>query len=205
MALLELCTLDDVTNYPGLETIKANDKDWLERLIRGFSGRAEAFTSREFNKEIRTEQLSPNISSHVIQLRAYGTGTVTTVHEDYDRVFDASTLVDAEDYYWDAETGQLSRDGGTFFPGRGVVQVVYDAGLGTTVDDVPEDLRMAAILQCAFWFQRRNELGLTQRTQTGGAISVNSPSKLLPEVEDILWTHSLQTLGGGKKERLRFF
>lgn len=205
MSLLELCTLDDVLNYPGLETVKDNDKDWIERLIRGFAQRAEQYTGRFFYKESRTEQHSPDISSQVIQLRAFGSGTITSVHEDYDRIFDSTTLVESDDYYFNAETGQLIRDEGTWFPGQGVVKVVYTAGIGTTVNDVPEDLRMCAVLQCAFWFQRRNELGLSQRTQQGGAVSIQNESRLLPEVEDVLWSYTLHTVTGGKKQRVRLF
>jgi len=196
--LLELCTVDDVLRYPGLQSVKDDDKDWIERLVRGFSQRAETFTNRSFYKESRTSLYSPGTSQRTLQLAAFGTsGTITTVHESYERVFDADSLTDPTAYVFDVDTGMLSRDYGTWLIGRNVVQVVYDAGLGTTIDDVPEDLRMAAIMQSAFWYQRRNELGLTQRTLSGGAISFASPSKLLPEVEEILFTYKLYAWGSG--------
>jgi len=199
--LLELCTLNDVLQYPGMQSVKDDDKDWIERLVRGFSKRAETFTNRQFYKEARTTLYSPGIASDVLQLAAFGgSGTVTTVHEDRERVFGADTLLESTGYYFDVPTGQLTRDYGTWMVGRSVVQVVYTAGLGTEIDDVPEDLRMAAIMQCAFWYQRRNELGLTQRTLSGGAISLSQPSKLLPEVEDVLYSYKLYAWGNTGRE-----
>ena len=151
--LLELCTLDDVLAYPGMSGVSDQDAPWLVQLVRGFSQRAESWTDRWLHRESRTEYFNTGVYQCALQLKAFGhsASTITTVHEDFSRVFGASTLVAATGYRFDYLTGMLTRDYQSWFSGRGVVRVVYDGGLGLTTEDVPADLRMAATMQCAFW------------------------------------------------------
>ncbi len=51
---------------------------------------------------------------------------------------------------------------------------------------IPDDIRLAAIMQMAFTFRRRKDIGLSSITLPDGSISKNVPVKLLDEVMDIL-------------------
>jgi len=196
MALLELATVDDVSVYPGMDKVGIDDRLWLEKLIRAFSKRAENYCNREFYLEARTQTFSPEGWMEFIQLPAFGASgnSVTTVHEDSERGFGATYLLVATDYYFDWRTGLLSRDVGRWLVGQGVVQVVWTGGFGTSVEDVPDDLRVAAVMQVVFWWQRRNELGLQSKNLQGGSVSISAPSKLLPEVQDILDQYKVHTV-----------
>jgi hypothetical protein len=206
MAVLQLCHMNDVLNYTGKANVGYEDKNLVERLIAGFSKRAEMLTNRLFYRESRTQDFSPDINQTIIQLPAFGntSDTITSVYEDLDREWTPGTLIDSADYFYDTDTGLLVRDHSYWQHGRNVIRVTWTGGFGTTVDDVPDDLRMAAIMQCAFWYQRRNELGVTQRTSSGGAVSLTSPSKLLPEVEDVVSLYTLYTFDGGIKGGRRY-
>jgi hypothetical protein len=46
------------------------------------------------------------------------------------------------------------------------------------------DLLLLCLIQSAFIYQRRAEIGLTGRSLEGGSVSLMAPIKLLPEVED---------------------
>lgn len=188
MALLHLCTVDDVGTYPGMSSLGDSDREWVLQVVRGFSKRAENYTNREFYTEARTELFSGDGTNRRIQLRAFGSSTnsVTTVHEDSDRAFNAVDLVAADDYNFDWRTGLLTLDSGMWLSGQNVTQVVWTGGLGTSTDDVPDDIRQAAILQAAYWWQRRNELGLASKNMKDGTVNVNVQSTLLPEVREIL-------------------
>jgi hypothetical protein len=56
-----------------------------------------------------------------------------------------------------------------------------DAYLG-----VPDDIKLAAIVQTAFTFRRRKDVGISSIAMPDGSVSVNVPLKLLSEVQDIL-------------------
>lgn len=194
MAVLDLCTVEDLLSYPGMEDMSDNDKLWALQMIRGFAQRASKFVGREFYKESRTRQFGSNGHNADIQLPAFGasTNSITSVHESLDRTFTSSTLLDSDDYYFDWETGVLHREYSLWLSGRGTVQVIWVGGWGTDVDTVPDDVRTAGVMQIAFWYQRRFDLGLTGRAGGQGAsVDILVPSKLLPEVEETLSAYRL--------------
>jgi hypothetical protein len=171
-----------------MASLGGSDREWVLQVVRGFAKRAENYTGREFYTEARTETFSTDGTKRYLQLRAFGTSTntVTTVHEDTDKAFNAADLVKAADYDFDWRTGLLSLDSGRWTRGQNVIQVVWTGGLGTSADAVPDDLRQAAILQSVYWWQRRNELGLQSKNMKDGTVNVNVQSTLLPEVREIL-------------------
>ena len=186
--MIELCTHDDVLEYPGFVDMSPENTAWIQRLIKLFSSLAETLTCRKFKKESRTSQLSLDYETNALQLEAFGlvSSTITSIHQDSSRVFDSSTLVDASDYYFDTSNGLVYKDAGIWLKGRGVLQVIYNAGLATTTEDVPEDLRSAAIMQVASWWQHRDELGLERREFGSSEVSIQKSDTLLSQVREIV-------------------
>ncbi|MCX7723545.1 MAG: hypothetical protein N2379_10900 [Verrucomicrobiae bacterium] len=73
-------------------------------------------------------------------------------------------------------TGPVARviyDGGYILPGQAPVE---------GVEPLPADLQNAALRQAAYWWQRRNQLGLVSISGEGGAITQFASQDLLPEV-----------------------
>jgi hypothetical protein len=197
--MISLASLDEIKAYPGMNTASQQDTTWITILIQAFSQLVETRTNRKLEYKSWTEYASPPPCSRFIQLAAFGTssGSITSVSEDLDGVFGVDTVLDPGDYGYDPETGMLFRRYTFWMPGHRSVKVVHTGGLMSATEDVPADLKMACIMQVAFWYQRRNELGITQRTQAGGAITVQGTSKILPEVEEIINNYTLHQIAGG--------
>ena len=190
---LDLCSLDDVISYPGMETIPEKNLLWVVRLIRGISMRAQQHTDRLFLSKARTRPLSSQRDSCVIGLPAYGSSdsAVAEIRESSGRDFaSALTLVDSDDYFFDTATGLVHREG-YWLNGRGVIQATWTGGIAINTEGVPDDLRQAAVIQVAFWWQRYKDLGVSGKSfDQGGSVSISSPLTLLPEVVEVFDTYS---------------
>lgn len=85
-----------------------------------------------------------------INLKNYPIVSITTIHDDSNRTYDATTLVDSDDYYFDADKGFVELyDGGIFTDSVQNVKIVYLAGYvaGT---DMPYDIELA----CKIWLSK---------------------------------------------------
>lgn len=111
--------------------------------------------------------------------------SVTSVHDSDDRVYSSADLVAASDYevYGDEFLIRLKDDSSHGFWGkeRRAIKVVFVVGFST----IPEDIKHAAGLQVAHWFQGRDHVGRRSISQGGGSITVENLS-LLPEVKQAL-------------------
>lgn len=191
--VLELCSISDIERYPGIKTLSAEDREWCALQIRGFSTMAEGRTRRLFLREQRTRVFDVRPGQRSIVLPAYGSntgtaGTVDEVKESLDQNWgNANTTIAADSYTYDDESGMLSRRyGGAWLEGFQTVRVKWTAGLADATPNVPADLRLAAVTQIAFWYQRRLELGIKSKGIQGGSFTVQQPNELLPDVADTL-------------------
>jgi hypothetical protein len=75
------------------------------------------------------------------------------------------------------QLGRVTFAGGYVLPGN-------TPGTGQTA--LPAELEQAAIEQCAYWYQRRDQLGLTSVSGEGGSISNFTALDLLPGVRAVL-------------------
>lgn len=84
----------------------------------------------------------------------------------------ADLLVNGQDYFVHEEEGSIEHFYG-FAGGANSVKVTYTGGY-LTADGVgtPDDIRLAAIAQAKILFDRREEYGVSSRSQEGGAITM---------------------------------
>jgi hypothetical protein len=54
---------------------------------------------------------------------------------------------------------------------------------------IEEDFRLGVLMQCSFFFRRRNQIGVNSITTPDGSFQMNAPVTLLKEVKDILRTY----------------
>lgn len=198
--LLELCSITDFERYPGASTLDAAGRDWVVAEIRAFSERAEQETNRLFYFEERTFIFDVPDRMSVIQLPAFGNRTstpasVAQVHESTDQDWTANALTDADSYVYDDRTGMLHRKYGSVWTGGPqAVRVKWTSGFGTDLTHVPRDLRAACVRQVAFWWQRRDSIGLQSQGVQGGSFSVSAPGEFLPDVREVLDKYAI--IGG---------
>ena len=98
----------------------------------------------------------------------------------------ADLLVNGVDYFVHESAGMIEHACG-FFGGPKTVKVTYTGGYLTN-DGIgaPADLRLAAIAQTKIIFDRREELGVTSRSQEGGALTMLSVLTLPRQVTMML-------------------
>lgn len=197
MAQLLLCDLTiDIKSgiLSQLSAITTHDT-LLTTFIKAFSGAgdvlklsgAEQYCSRMFASGTYTEYFSSDGSRTKVPVLAYPIASITDIWVDSERSFGDATKLTSSDYVADQQGGPFIRLKYTSFSfGVDNIKVTYAGGLAATTSAVPDDLRLACMMQVAFWFQRREQLGLTGVSMPGGSISVFSPMDYLPQVRGIL-------------------
>ena len=112
-------------------------------------------------------------------------------------VVNGTTETEDSDYYvwYDRGVIEFSYAPSTTWPKA--VEITWTGGFAeindSTIDDgaldVPDDFRLACMMQVAFVFRRKRDLGITAITMPDGSISTQYAGNLLPEVESILKSH----------------
>lgn len=110
--------------------------------------------------------------------------SVTSIHDDDDRDYDATTLLDTDEYYIDQNDGRcIYSDMGTFTAGDQNLKVVYTAGWESETT-TPDDIQRAALIQF------RHEHLRTSASNGVGAFgtrpTIEGESDLLPQVRELL-------------------
>jgi hypothetical protein len=193
--LLQLCRKDDILNSPALRQVelaktRQNEaEEFIELTIQGVSRQIEMECRRPLLRKERTEVYGADCYACVVSLRASPVTAVAEVREAIDGVFaNVNALVATEDFMLDqgGRTGLLMRRGAFWCAGAGTVQVKYTGGVAVGVDDVPEDLRRAAILQVTFEVLRNPTLHLASLGMQQGSASLQADVDLLPLVMRII-------------------
>lgn len=135
-------------------------------LLTRASAWIERYCGRTFASTAYTQDYDGDGTDTLI-LRQYPIVSVTTIHDDQERDFASATLIDADDYYVDADKGMVKLIAGRFSRGRGNVRVVYTAGHAT----VPAAVALAAVELTAFWFNRRRSAGRASESLGGLSVS----------------------------------
>lgn len=193
---LDLCSLSDLRGADGSDAVGFLDgmgyvtkyDTLLSSLITAVGKRFENYCNRLFEYGASlTEYYSGSANETFIVVKRPPIASVASLYDDTDRVFGSDTLIDADDYVVGDQTVELKYS--KFLKGILNIKVTYAGGYETAT--IPGDLKLAAMMQVAFIFKRRADLGLTGISGEGGSISVQYPMKLLPEVEAILQAYKI--------------
>ena len=171
--------------------------DLLDLIISQTSARLQKYLNRKLKKQEYTEYFNIPISRKTFNLRAYPIDltedfTVTqydvedTINVDY-FVYEDKGIVQ---YY--TERTRCSEPKCMKFVYTGGYEELYTDS--EYVLDVPDDIQRAAMIQSAYDFKRRKDIGLTTTTTPDGSIS-KANDTLLPEVVDILKSYRNRSVG----------
>lgn len=187
MTNLALCELAAVKRRLSI-TDTANDAA-LTALIDSVSVAIERYLDRKLYSEERTEYYNVTNRRQEVVLRAYPVATIASVKNSASWDWDNVTAIAAAQYDADDESGLLYVKQ-NLAVGRRALQIVYTAGIGTTAAGVATahpDLAIAAEMQVADEFVRRDSLGTVQFNLTdGGGTGYQSGVALLPGVRERL-------------------
>ena len=172
-----LTSLADVKLF--LEKVDIAHDDLLTMIITKVSARIETYLNTTFEKIQRTKYF--DAGRRYCYLPAFPidlTAALTVLLDSAVQVKDVDYVV------WENE-GLIEFFFDTIYLQPKQIVVTWTGGY-LTYSDLPEELQYAAVLQSAYMFRRRKDLGLSSVSMPDGSVSVNSPTDLLPDVKNIL-------------------
>lgn len=124
MSLTTLATVKAFKNITATE----HDPE-LTRLITAVDAFLETYCNRVLEQTTVTEYHSARDGQTALRLRTYPVSSITSIHDDVDRVYGPDTLLPASDYVLtDSKAGIVQLDGVAFDEGLNNVKAVYVAG-----------------------------------------------------------------------------
>lgn len=133
----------------------------------------------DFDKSERSEYLSPRAGQTFLTLKSPPIAASPAVQLwqncDLPRAYtSADLLVNGTDYFVHEDEGVIEMVG-SFGGGPKTVKCTYTGGYLTAAGvGTPDDIRLAAVAQAKIIFDRREELGVTSRSQEGGSVTMLS-------------------------------
>lgn len=194
-----LVSLSNVKAYLDIDSSVTNFDSLLNILIQDVSDRIQSFLNRQLTKQQRTQYFDAGQKKYY--LTAYPidiTSTITVTLDDVDQT------IDSDYYIWEDE-GLLEFDATTSYCEPKQIAITYTGGYTaseTVVNDkttyilsVPDAIEYACMLQVAYMFRRRADIGLTSLSMPDGSFS-KLTGGLLPEVKEILMMYRKNPMGG---------
>lgn len=169
-----LINLIDLKTYLGIKT--NDDDELLEDICNRATSVFEMFCNRKF-KYCSAAGVAQEITEYhngvgqQIFLNYYPIISVTSIHDDSDRVFGASTLVAATDYIVHSDVGIIEMEVSEFMGGSRGTKVVYKGGYQT---DVPYDIVNAVMEIGGLLFKERDHLGFQSKQFSDGSVALFS-------------------------------
>lgn len=142
---IALLTLDEAKAY--LKVDSDTGDAMLGILINATSQWVKNYLNRNFVSTSHTEYYNGD-GSDILMLKNIPIVSVTTIHDDTDRVYGSDTLVSATNYIVMKESGFIKAWDlyGSWTPGTANIKAVYTAGYTTgDAGTMPYDLRLAVL------------------------------------------------------------
>ena len=119
--------------------------------------------------------------------------SITSIYDDPDLDYtDSADLIAASDYTLYKDEGRIILDynatDASWSVGYRHIKITYVAGFAS----IPNQIKHAACLQVAHWYQGRSHIGRTNLSSQGQTVSLNT-LELLPEVKQALMPYRVAT------------
>lgn len=196
---IKLVSLADLKTFMN---IPSGESEWNalldDQIIPQTSARIERFLNRKLlNSESDVSEFFDSDGLRkILPLRRYpiDEGETITILESPDRGFAAGDAIPTTDYVVWPDRGLIElADGRTFARGERILKATYQGGYTATslvLQNLPDDLVLAAMMQMSHIWQRRTSWGTTTQSVAGGQVlTFQAALGLLPEVKSALKTH----------------
>jgi hypothetical protein len=166
-------SLTTLANVKAFKNITASEHDSeILRLIPAVDAFIAQYCNRTLEQATVTEYYSTRAGQTTLRLKIYPVASITSIHDDVDRVYGADTLLAASDYVLDdAEAGIVKLDGCTFNEGLRNVKVIY---LGGFAVGTPQRALLEQAAIELLWLARNKGdqalLGLQSRSIADGRV-----------------------------------
>lgn len=123
-------SLTTLANVKAFKNVTASDHDAeILRLIPAVDAFVESYCNRVLEQATVTEYHSGRSGQSLLRLRQYPVASITSLHDDVDRIYGADTLIVSTDYVLtDPTAGLVQLDGFTFEEGLNNIKIVYVGG-----------------------------------------------------------------------------
>lgn len=200
----------DATTVARVKTVLGKtdsaDDTFLGNAISAVSRQFEGILHYELEQTSRVEDYGVQLHQRELFLRQWPLVSVTSVVVSSDWDFaNGTTLTADEDYRIDTVTGSVYFLRGALIAGFQTARVTYVAGLGTdtsNLETTAPDIVMAADLQVAEDFRRRDNPSTVTRGQLGKRKTFADQHNLLDRVRELLQPHIKYDIGSGRFHRV---
>jgi hypothetical protein len=186
---IRLVTLQSLKDF--LEKTDNTQDALLNDIIGWVSKEFETYLNRNLKKEQRTKHFDSG--NRIYCLPAYPIDSAATFTMTYSN----ATQTLNNHYYLYEDEGIVEFFCRTYYTMPKEIAVTWTGGFEevNNVLNVPDDIKFACVLQSAFVFKRRKDLGLNSINLPDGSVSVLSPTDLLPDVRKILNRYKNKQMG----------
>jgi len=177
-------------NIKTLLKITSTDEDAiLVAIAAAVSKEVERYIDRHVEQSQRTAYFDVEEGQEVFCVAGYPISAIASIHNDTDRDWGTGTEVDSDNYTYVRESGQIVIDKIGLLTGFQVLKIVYTGGMSDTQANLQSafpDLEMAARIQGAHYFKKKDRLGIGAESVAGSSITVDNRLEMLPEVKTVL-------------------
>lgn len=156
---MALTTTANVKSY--LAITESTHDTILGTLVTQAEKMIFSYLGKNIESAVYTEYYDGD-GSDELHVDQYPIISVTSIHNDTERVFGSDTLIDSDNYVIYENEGiiRLFNDESSFTIGKRNIKIIYTAGYAS----VPSDITLAANKLVAHLFNRRGADGHTQET-----------------------------------------
>lgn len=179
-----ITTKDNIKELTG-ETGSNNDVI-ITSIALSMTTRFEEYMGRLVEIDARTEYFDVGDKQQLFLLQAFPV-SACQVWNDLDRTW--NTEIDSSNYTFLGSWGELIIDTYTPISGAKTLKVTYTGGMASTQAAFQtsfSDIEMAARIQAAFIFEKRQRIAISAETVGSGSIRMDQKIQLLPEVKEVL-------------------
>jgi hypothetical protein len=186
MKLISVSELKEI-----LEKTDDQHDSLLDLIIEYISADLESAMNRKLEKMQRTEYFSGGCKVFALQ------APPIDLAQPFTLTLDGQAESIDNDYYVHENSGIVEFVTTTNFTDPKQIAITYTGGYPATGAslDAPKDMKMACLLQSAFIFRRRKDLGINQLSMPDGSIGSFLTGEFLPQVQKIVDRNRLDYVG----------
>ena len=171
---MALLTLDDVLNWVPQG---AADEGLVTDAITLAQGLADRYCLRTLESAAHDEYIDVALGETQLHVSSPPITAVSQIDEEAQA--DTPTTLDSDEYYYDSESGIITRDGGTWSAGIGAVRVQYTGGYTTST--LPAGLKFALQQLVGWVLEARGNVGVTSEGIDGYSVTYGELRDGVPE------------------------
>jgi hypothetical protein len=195
-----LVSLTEAKAFLEIATATTDFDSLIGQIIEYVSDRIETFLNRDLTKSYYTSYFDSGRRKYYLNAYPIDATAVITV------TVDGTTQTEDDDYYvWDDE-GLVEFSWTTTYTDPKQISITWLGGYSVTTISVasvskdilatiPDSIKFACLLQSAFVFKRRKDIGLTGVSLPDGSFNTIFSGDLLPEVKSILNSYRKHPIG----------